>query len=112
MPKYSYRCTACDNAFDIQQSFSDDSLTVCPECGGELRKLFGAVGIAFKGSGFYRNDHGAGAQKTSSGSTDTTSNGSGSSDTSTSSTSTDSTTKTPATAASGSGSTPTTSATA
>lgn len=59
MPKYSYRCTACSNAFDIQQSFTDESLTVCPECGGALRKIFGAVGISFKGSGFYANDHGS-----------------------------------------------------
>lgn len=63
MPTYSYRCTECDNAFDIQQSFTDDALTVCDRCGGALRKVFGAVGIAFKGAGFYRNDHGA-AKKT------------------------------------------------
>ncbi len=56
MPTYSYACTECDNRFDIVQSFSDDSLTVCPECSGRLRKLFNAVGIVFKGSGFYRTD--------------------------------------------------------
>ncbi|MBM9432482.1 FmdB family transcriptional regulator [Flaviflexus sp. JY899] len=56
MPTYSYRCKACGNEFDIQQSFSDDALTVCESCGGELRKLFNSVGIVFKGSGFYRND--------------------------------------------------------
>ncbi|UFS59648.1 FmdB family zinc ribbon protein [Subtercola endophyticus] len=56
MPTYSYRCTECDNAFDIQQAFTDDSLTVCPVCGGKLRKVFGAVGVTFNGSGFYRND--------------------------------------------------------
>ncbi|MBM7367349.1 FmdB family zinc ribbon protein [Gordonia hydrophobica] len=56
MPTYSYACTVCDNKFDIQQAFSDDSLTVCPECGGRLRKLFNSVGIVFKGSGFYRTD--------------------------------------------------------
>ncbi|MFT3944501.1 MAG: zinc ribbon domain-containing protein [Ancrocorticia sp.] len=56
MPTYSYRCTACENEFDIRQSFSDDPLTVCEECGGKLRKLFNSVGIIFKGSGFYRTD--------------------------------------------------------
>ncbi|QNG17826.1 FmdB family transcriptional regulator [Rhodococcus triatomae] len=56
MPTYSYACTECDNRFDIVQSFSDDSLTVCPECTGKLRKLFNSVGIVFKGSGFYRTD--------------------------------------------------------
>lgn len=56
MPTYSYACTECDNRFDIVQSFTDDSLTVCPECSGKLRKLFNNVGIVFKGSGFYRND--------------------------------------------------------
>ncbi|KIQ17067.1 FmdB family transcriptional regulator [Rhodococcus sp. Leaf7] len=56
MPTYSYACTECDNRFDIVQSFTDDSLTVCPACSGKLRKLFNTVGIVFKGSGFYRND--------------------------------------------------------
>ena len=56
MPTYSYRCTACGNEFDIRQSFNDDPLTVCEECGGKLRKLFNSVGIIFKGSGFYHND--------------------------------------------------------
>ena len=56
MPTYSYRCTECETAFDIQQSFTDDSLTVCPTCGGVLRKVFSAVGVSFSGSGFYRND--------------------------------------------------------
>jgi len=56
VPTYSYRCTECDTAFDIQQSFTDDSLTVCPTCQGKLRKVFSAVGVSFNGSGFYRND--------------------------------------------------------
>ena len=56
MPTYAYRCKNCDHSFDIVQSFSDDSLTTCPECAGTLRKVFGNIGIAFKGSGFYRND--------------------------------------------------------
>ena len=56
MPTYSYRCTACQDAFDIQQAFSDDALTTCEKCGGSLRKLFSAVGVTFQGSGFYRTD--------------------------------------------------------
>ncbi|HRN28501.1 MAG TPA: zinc ribbon domain-containing protein [Terrimesophilobacter sp.] len=56
MPTYSYRCADCGHAFDIQQAFTDDSLTVCPECGGTLRKVFGNIGVTFSGSGFYRTD--------------------------------------------------------
>ena len=56
MPTYAYACKDCSHSFDIQQSFSDDSLTVCPECGGRLRKKFNSVGVVFKGSGFYRTD--------------------------------------------------------
>lgn len=56
MPTYSYRCTECDVAFDIHQAFSDASLTVCPTCGGMLRKVFSPIGVSFTGSGFYRND--------------------------------------------------------
>src|SRR5699024_11184792 len=56
MPTYSYRCRDCDVAFDIHQSFEEDSLTDCPQCGGGLRKLFNTVGVVFKGSGFYRTD--------------------------------------------------------
>lgn len=56
MPTYQYACTACDHAFEQFQSFSEDSLTVCPECQGRLRKVFNAVGVVFKGSGFYRTD--------------------------------------------------------
>ncbi|MDG5484620.1 FmdB family zinc ribbon protein [Mycolicibacterium gadium] len=56
MPTYSYACTECGNRFDEVQAFSDDALTTCPQCSGRLRKLFGNVGVVFKGSGFYRND--------------------------------------------------------
>ena len=56
MPTYAYACTACDHRFEAQQAFSDPSLTECPECAGRLRKLYNAVGIVFKGSGFYRTD--------------------------------------------------------
>ena len=66
MPTYSYACTVCGHAFYIQQSFSDSSLTVCPECDGRLRKVFSSVGVVFKGSGFYRNDARAGSGKSSS----------------------------------------------
>jgi putative FmdB family regulatory protein len=82
MPTYSYRCTECDDAFDIQQSFADDSLTECPACGGRLRKLFSAVGVTFNGSGFYRTDSrasaGSGGSKSDSGSSSSGSNSSGS----------------------------------
>lgn len=56
MPTYAYACKDCGRAFDIHQAFSDNSLTVCSECGGVLRKKFNSVGVVFKGSGFYRND--------------------------------------------------------
>ena len=56
MPTYQYACTECGHAFDQFQSFTDDALTECPQCQGRLRKLFNAVGVVFKGSGFYRND--------------------------------------------------------
>ncbi|MCM3689289.1 FmdB family zinc ribbon protein [Kocuria rosea] len=61
MPVYAYGCKDCGHAFDIRQSFSEDALTVCPECGGDLRKKFNTVGVVFKGSGFYRTDSRAGA---------------------------------------------------
>ncbi len=53
MPTYQYSCTECDHAFEQFQSFSDDALSVCPRCQGRLRKIFNAVGVVFKGSGFY-----------------------------------------------------------
>ena len=56
MPTYQYACRECGHAFEQVQSFSDDTLTVCPECQGTLRKVFNAVGVVLKGSGFYRND--------------------------------------------------------
>lgn len=67
MPTYSYKCTECENAFDVQQSFTDDSLTTCPVCEGPLRKVFNSIGVTFNGSGFYRTDsrasHGKGRGK-------------------------------------------------
>ena len=56
MPTYQYACTECGHDFEQVQSFSDDALTTCPECSGRLRKVFNAVGVVFKGSGFYRTD--------------------------------------------------------
>ncbi len=56
MPTYSYRCTECDTAFDIQQAFTDDALTECPTCQGRLRKVYNSIGVTFNGSGFYRTD--------------------------------------------------------
>lgn len=75
MPTYQYSCTECGHFFEQFQSFSDDALTVCPECGGKLRKVFNAVGVVFKGSGFYRNDSRAtnGADSSSTASTPSTS---------------------------------------
>lgn len=63
MPTYSYRCTECGHAFDIQQAFTDATLTECPSCGGALRKIFSPVGITFNGSGFYRTDSRAASGK-------------------------------------------------
>jgi putative FmdB family regulatory protein len=57
VPTYQYACTECSHAFEQFQSFSDDALSVCPECDGRLRKVFNAVGVVFKGSGFYRTDN-------------------------------------------------------
>jgi putative FmdB family regulatory protein len=58
MPTYEYACRACGHVFEIVQKMSDDPLVICPECGGELRKVFSAPAIAFKGPGFYATDHG------------------------------------------------------
>ncbi len=61
MPTYEYACTACGHRLEAVQKFSDDPLTECPECGGALRKVYGAVGIVLKGSGFYKTDSRAAA---------------------------------------------------
>jgi putative FmdB family regulatory protein len=57
MPKYEYACKSCGERLEVVQSFADAPLTECPACGGPLRKVFSAPGIAFKGSGFYRTDN-------------------------------------------------------
>ncbi|MGH9252847.1 MAG: FmdB family zinc ribbon protein [Acidimicrobiales bacterium] len=56
MPTYQYACTSCGEELEVVQKFTDDTLTVCPVCAGRLRKVFSAVGVVFKGSGFYRTD--------------------------------------------------------
>ena len=81
MPTYEYRCRSCGHELEVVQSFSDDALTECPNCQGQLRKVFGSIGVTFKGTGFYKND------SRSSGSSTSTSSGSSGSDSSSSSSS-------------------------
>jgi putative FmdB family regulatory protein len=66
MPTYAYACKQCGHRFDTVQSFADPTLTECPECGGELRKEYGSIGVTFNGSGFYRTDSRAAEKKGSS----------------------------------------------
>jgi putative FmdB family regulatory protein len=91
VPTYQYACTECGHELEAVQKFSDDALTECPTCSGKLRKVFSAVGVVFKGSGFYRNDS-RGAEKkpaettsASSGTSSSTSSSSGDSSSSSSS---------------------------
>ncbi|KAA0930667.1 MULTISPECIES: FmdB family zinc ribbon protein [Streptomyces] len=110
MPTYQYQCTECGEGLEAVQKFTDDALTECPNCGGRLKKVFSAVGIVFKGSGFYRNDSRgsssssspASASKSSGSSSDSTSSGSSGSSDSKSSSSSDS--KSSSTSSSGSSS--------
>ncbi|KTS60154.1 FmdB family transcriptional regulator [Microbacterium testaceum] len=94
MPTYSYACKQCGHRFDAVQSFSDAALTECPECGGDLRKQYGSIGVTFNGSGFYRTDSrsssssSSGSASSSGSSSSTGASGGGSSSTSSSSTST------------------------
>ncbi|KRE58890.1 FmdB family zinc ribbon protein [Phycicoccus sp. Soil748] len=107
MPTYSYACTECQHRFDAVQSFTDDSLTVCPECDGRLRKVFSAVGVVFKGGGFYRTDsrNGSSASVSAAKSEGGSSSSSSSSDSSSTSGSTSGTgTASKSTSSSGSGS--------
>jgi putative FmdB family regulatory protein len=93
MPNYEYACKSCGEHLEVHQKFTDDALTECPACGGVLRKVFGNVGIAFKGSGFYKTDSRGTAKSTSSSSTgDTKSSGDSSSSSSSGDSSTPSTT--------------------
>ena len=73
MPTYQYACTACDERLEAVQSFTDAPLTQCPACGGTLRKVFSAVGVVFKGSGFYKTDSRAKTGSSESAKTETTS---------------------------------------
>ena len=91
MPTYQYACTACGHRFEAVQAFTDASLSECPECTGRLRKLFGSVGVVFKGSGFYRTDSRADAKSTTS--TSSPNSGSGSGESTSTSTSTSSKTE-------------------
>ncbi|MER6079001.1 FmdB family zinc ribbon protein [Streptomyces sp. NPDC013157] len=86
MPTYQYQCTECGEGLEAVQKFTDDALTECPNCGGRLKKVFSAVGIVFKGSGFYRND----SRGSSSSSSPASKSGSASSSTSSESKSSDS----------------------
>jgi putative FmdB family regulatory protein len=109
VPTYSYACTECGDRFDAVQAFSDSALTTCAKCNGRLRKLFGNVGVVFKGSGFYRTDSRESAKSSSNGpatTSESTSSSSSekssekSSSTSTNGSSSSSTTAAPAAAAS------------
>jgi putative FmdB family regulatory protein len=66
MPTYQYACTSCGHEFERVQSFADEAISVCPECKGEVRKVYTNVGVVFKGSGFYKTDSRAGAAKSES----------------------------------------------
>ncbi|WP_254812353.1 FmdB family zinc ribbon protein [Streptomyces cavourensis] len=101
MPTYQYQCTECGEGLEAVQKFTDDALTVCPSCDGRLKKVFSAVGIVFKGSGFYRND-----SRGSSSSSTPASSTSKSSDSGSSSSSTGSDTKTSASTPAASSSAP------
>ncbi|MET9271225.1 FmdB family zinc ribbon protein [Kribbella sp. NPDC003557] len=79
MPTYQYQCTDCGEALEVRQSFTDDALTVCPNCQGNLRKVFNAVGVVFKGSGFYRTDSRSSGKSSSPAKSEASSSSSGSS---------------------------------
>ncbi|MET8938187.1 MULTISPECIES: FmdB family zinc ribbon protein [Streptomyces] len=83
MPTYQYQCTECGEGLEAVQKFTDDALTVCPSCDGRLKKVFSAVGIVFKGSGFYRNDSRGSSSSSTPASTAPKSSDSGSSSSST-----------------------------
>ncbi|MEV8324700.1 FmdB family zinc ribbon protein [Kitasatospora sp. NPDC056731] len=91
MPTYQYQCTECGNGLEAVQKFTDEALTTCPDCQGRLRKVFSAVGVVFKGSGFYRTDSRSSSSSTvgagSSGSSSAASSGSTPASSSTSSSS-------------------------
>ncbi|BBZ41298.1 FmdB family zinc ribbon protein [Mycobacterium conspicuum] len=111
MPTYSYQCTQCADRFDVVQAFTDDALTECEKCSGRLRKLFGKVGVVFKGSGFYRTDSRESGKK-SAGSSNGSSGGESGTSSSSSETKTSSSTEKSDKSSSGSGSSSSTPATA
>lgn len=88
MPTYQYQCTECGEGLEAVQKFTDDALTECPNCQGRLKKVFSAVGIVFKGSGFYRNDSRGASSSSSPASSKSSSSSSDSSSSSSSSSST------------------------
>jgi len=94
MPTYEYECQACHERLEAVQKFSDAALSTCPKCGGELRKVFSAVGIVFKGSGFYKNDSRSTASSTAPATSTTTPAPAASSDASSAPAATPSTTTT------------------
>ncbi|MFF8611516.1 FmdB family zinc ribbon protein [Streptomyces sp. NPDC015350] len=98
MPTYQYQCTECGEGLEAVQKFTDDALTVCPSCDGRLKKVFSAVGIVFKGSGFYRNDSRGSSSSSTSASSSGKSSGSASADSSSSSKGSDSKSSTSSTA--------------
>lgn len=99
MPTYEYACTSCGEHLEVVQSFRDDSLTECPACGGKLRKVFGSIGVVFKGSGFYKTDSrpssGSGDKAAASAGGDSTGSKPGASETSGSSSTSDGGTSSP-----------------
>ncbi|MEU8028783.1 FmdB family zinc ribbon protein [Streptomyces sp. NPDC049099] len=101
MPTYQYQCTECGEGLEAVQKFTDDALTECPSCSGRLKKVFSAVGIVFKGSGFYRNDS-RGSTSSSSPASKASSSGTSSSDSKSSASSTSSSTSSAAGSASSS----------
>ncbi|WP_435603781.1 FmdB family zinc ribbon protein [Streptomyces sp. bgisy130] len=101
MPTYQYQCTECGEGLEAVQKFTDDALTECPACNGRLKKVFSAVGIVFKGSGFYRNDSRGSSSSSSPAKSTSTSGTTSSSDASSSSSgSSDSKSSAPAAASS------------
>ncbi|MGW2372768.1 MULTISPECIES: FmdB family zinc ribbon protein [Kitasatospora] len=106
MPTYQYQCTECGSGLEAVQKFTDEALTTCPDCQGRLRKVFSAVGVVFKGSGFYRTDSrsssssSVGAGSSAGSSTSSSTSGSSGSSSASSSSSSTSSSSSPAPAAS------------
>ncbi|MFD3437577.1 FmdB family zinc ribbon protein [Streptomyces sp. NPDC058685] len=104
MPTYQYQCTQCGEGLEAVQKFTDDALTVCPNCEGRLKKVFSAVGIVFKGSGFYRNDSRGSSSSSSPSSTSSSSTGTKTSESKSSDSKTSSSSSSSASSSSGSSS--------